>query len=108
MCRHPASPPWTPAERRVLPGLLDGLTEKQIAQKLDCSPNTTHVHIKSIYAKFNVRNRSTLTALWSQQSGICRRYLKLCTVNRTRDRRIFRPVSSCTRLRGRYAIYSPN
>ncbi|MGT2511142.1 helix-turn-helix domain-containing protein [Cupriavidus basilensis] len=54
----------TSAERRVLLGLLDGLTEKQIAQKLEQSPNTTHVHIKSIYTKFNVRNRSTLTALW--------------------------------------------
>ncbi|MEX3789443.1 LuxR C-terminal-related transcriptional regulator [Paraburkholderia sp. BR14374] len=59
-----ADAPLTTAERRVLLGLLDGLTEKQIAQKLDQSPNTTHVHIKSIYAKFNVRNRSTLTALW--------------------------------------------
>jgi len=59
-----AQAPLTSAERRVLLGLLDGLTEKQIAQKLDQSPNTTHVHIKSIYTKFNVRNRSTLTALW--------------------------------------------
>ncbi|MFT0170089.1 helix-turn-helix transcriptional regulator [Paraburkholderia mimosarum] len=59
-----ADAPLTSAERRVLLWLLDGLTEKQIAQKLEQSPNTTHVHIKSIYAKFNVRNRSTLTALW--------------------------------------------
>lgn len=59
-----ADAPLTSTERRVLLGLLDGLTEKQIAQKLDQSPNTTHVHIKSIYTKFNVRNRSTLTALW--------------------------------------------
>ncbi|CAG9238278.1 Putative transcriptional regulator, LuxR family [Paraburkholderia tropica] len=59
-----ADAPLTSAERRVLLELLDGLTEKQIAQKLDQSPNTTHVHIKSIYTKFNVRSRSTLTALW--------------------------------------------
>ncbi|WP_233887096.1 helix-turn-helix transcriptional regulator [Paraburkholderia flagellata] len=59
-----ADAPLTSAERRVLLGLLDGLTEKQIAQKLDQSPNTTHVHIKSIYTKFNVGSRSTLTALW--------------------------------------------
>ncbi|MEX3964091.1 LuxR C-terminal-related transcriptional regulator [Paraburkholderia sp. EG286B] len=59
-----ADAPLTSAERRVLLGLLDGLTEKQIAQKLDQSPNTTHVHVKSIYTKFNVQSRSTLTALW--------------------------------------------
>ncbi|KXU84479.1 helix-turn-helix transcriptional regulator [Paraburkholderia monticola] len=59
-----ADAPLTSSERRVLLALLDGLTEKQIAQKLDQSPNTTHVHIKSIYTKFNVGSRSTLTALW--------------------------------------------
>lgn len=59
-----ANAPLTPAERRVLLALLDGQTEKQIAQKLDQSPNTTHFHVKSIYAKFGVRNRSSLAALW--------------------------------------------
>ncbi len=59
-----ANAPLTPAERKVLLGLLDGHMEKQIAQKLDQSPNTTHFHVKSIYAKFGVRNRSALAALW--------------------------------------------
>lgn len=59
-----ANAPLTPAERRVLLGLLDGHTEKQIAQKLEQSPNTTHFHVKSVYAKFGVRNRSALAALW--------------------------------------------
>jgi DNA-binding CsgD family transcriptional regulator len=58
-----ANAPLTPAERRVLLALLDGQVEKQIAQRLDQSPNTTHFHVKSIYAKFGVRNRSALTAL---------------------------------------------
>jgi DNA-binding CsgD family transcriptional regulator len=59
-----ANAPLTPAERRVLLALLDGKMEKEIAQRLDQSPNTTHFHVKSIYAKFGVRNRSTLAALW--------------------------------------------
>jgi DNA-binding CsgD family transcriptional regulator len=59
-----ANAPLTPAERRVLLTLLDGHTEKQIAQRLDQSPNTTHFHVKSIYAKFGVSNRSALAALW--------------------------------------------
>ncbi len=59
-----ANAPLTPAERRVLLALLDGHMEKEIARRLDQSPNTTHFHVKSIYAKFGVRNRSTLAALW--------------------------------------------
>lgn len=59
-----ADAPLTPAERRVLLALLDGHIEKEIAQSLNQSPNTTHFHVKSIYAKFGVRNRSTLAALW--------------------------------------------
>lgn len=54
----------TPAERRVLLSLLDGHAEKEIAQKFGQSPNTTHFHVKSIYAKFGVRNRAALAALW--------------------------------------------
>jgi DNA-binding CsgD family transcriptional regulator len=59
-----ADAPLTPAERRVLLALLDGDTERQIAQTLEQSPNTTHFHVKSIYTKFGVRNRPSLSALW--------------------------------------------
>ncbi|MFC7699364.1 LuxR C-terminal-related transcriptional regulator [Bradyrhizobium sp. GCM10028915] len=59
-----ANAPLTPAERRVLLGLLAGDTERQTAQKLEQSPNTTHFHVKSIYAKFAVRSRQSLAALW--------------------------------------------
>ncbi|MES2032167.1 MAG: helix-turn-helix transcriptional regulator [Pseudomonadota bacterium] len=59
-----ANAPLTPAERRVLLALLDGQVEKEIAQKFDQSPNTTHFHVKSIYDKFGVRNRAALAALW--------------------------------------------
>jgi len=59
-----ANSPLTATERRVLLEMLDGHMEKQIAQRLDQSPNTTHFHIKSIYAKFGVGNRSALAALW--------------------------------------------
>ncbi|WP_271582658.1 helix-turn-helix domain-containing protein [Bradyrhizobium sp. CCBAU 45389] len=58
-----ANAPLTPAERMVLLALLDGRAKKQIAQRIDQSPNTTHFHVKSIYAKFGVRNRPALTAL---------------------------------------------
>ncbi|MES2989930.1 MAG: helix-turn-helix transcriptional regulator [Pseudomonadota bacterium] len=59
-----ANAPLTAMERRVLLQLLDGKTEKEIAALLEQSPHTTHVHVKSIYDKFDVHNRSTLMSLW--------------------------------------------
>ncbi len=59
-----ANTPLTPVERRVLEGLLGGLTEKQIAAALDQSYHTTHEYVANLYRKFGVNNRAGLTALW--------------------------------------------
>ena len=59
-----AKAPLTATERKVLLELLDGRPEKVIAALLGQSPNTTHIHVKSIYAKFGVHNRAELTSLW--------------------------------------------
>lgn len=59
-----AKAPLTATERKVLLELLDGRTEKVIAARLGQSPNTTHIHVKSIYAKFGVHHRAELTSLW--------------------------------------------
>lgn len=61
---HAASSPLTATERTVLLALLGGKTEKQIAESLSKNHNTIHIHIKSIYRKFGVRNRPSLIALW--------------------------------------------
>jgi DNA-binding CsgD family transcriptional regulator len=54
----------TSMERKVLLEMLEGKLEKQIASDLAQSPSTTHFHVKSIYTKFDVHNRSALTSLW--------------------------------------------
>ena len=59
----------TETERAVLQRLLSGETEKQVAKGLGQSPNTTHVHVKSIYRKFGITNRATLMALWLNRSS---------------------------------------
>lgn len=66
---HAANAPLTPTERSVLLALLGGQTEKQISETMGKSHNTTHIHVKSIYHKFGVRNRPALTALWLGQSA---------------------------------------
>ena len=52
----------TAAERRVLNYLLEGLSEKAIAAKLELSPHTIHNHIKKIYSTYRVNSRSELLA----------------------------------------------
>lgn len=66
---HVASSPLTPTERIVLLALLGKETQSQIADALHKSSNTVHIHIKSIYYKFGVRNRPALTALWLGQGN---------------------------------------
>jgi LuxR family maltose regulon positive regulatory protein len=61
--RHqPASPPaeeLTPGELRVLRYLPTNLSRPEIAAELSVSPNTINVHIRSIYAKLQVSDRSS-------------------------------------------------
>lgn len=48
----------TERERQVLKLLVDGLDYKNIAEKLDISPNTIRKHIDNIYKKLHVTSRA--------------------------------------------------
>lgn len=50
----------TPAQRAVLPHLLNGDTEAEIARRLFRSRYTVHDHARAIYAALGVRNRIEL------------------------------------------------
>lgn len=47
-------------ERQVLALLCQDKTEREVAEQLDRSPHTVHVHVKSIYRKLGVRSRRQL------------------------------------------------
>ena len=47
----------TQREEDVIKLLLEGLSNKQISEKLSVTYNTTKAHIESIYRKLNVSNR---------------------------------------------------
>jgi len=51
------------AEKRVLSGICEGLTSKQIAEQLDRSHETVRVQTLSIYRKLGVNTRSAVVAL---------------------------------------------
>ncbi len=56
--------PLPPRLRQTLDCLLLGDSEKQIARKLELSPHTVHVYVKSLYKKFQVSSRGELLARW--------------------------------------------
>ena len=53
-----------PRQREVLQLLLEGLSVKEVAARLELSPNTVHSHIKTIYLRFSVSSRAELLARW--------------------------------------------
>jgi len=59
--QHPYPQPeeLSPGELRVLRYLPTNLSRQEIASELSVSPNTVSTHIRSIYAKLGVRDRSS-------------------------------------------------
>ena len=55
----PPSEELTPGELRVLRYLPTNLSRPEIAGELSLSPNTVNAHVRSIYAKLDVRDRSS-------------------------------------------------
>jgi LuxR family maltose regulon positive regulatory protein len=57
--RLPPAEELSPGELRVLRYLPTNLSRPEIAGELSVSPNTVNAHIRSIYAKLSVRDRSS-------------------------------------------------
>jgi len=56
--------PLTPLQRRIVHGLLSGLSEKEIAAATGQNPKTMHGYVTALYARFGVKGRPALAALW--------------------------------------------
>ncbi|MFN3168612.1 MAG: helix-turn-helix transcriptional regulator [Phycisphaeraceae bacterium] len=65
-------PPLSTTERTVLGYLLQGMTERQVANELDRSHNTVHVHVRNIYRKLGVTSRKMLFHAMAQDPSIMR------------------------------------
>ena len=53
----------TPREREVVLRVVEGLTDRQIAERLRLSPHTVTQHVKRAYRKLDVDSRVSLTRL---------------------------------------------
>lgn len=60
----------TQREVEVLQGIVDGLTNKAIALRLDISSTTVRSHVSNILSKLGATNR-TQAALLAQENGLC-------------------------------------
>ncbi len=61
---EPSASTLPPRLQQTLQGLLDGLSEKQIAERLGISPATLHEYVTKLYRRFGVRGRNELMARW--------------------------------------------
>jgi DNA-binding CsgD family transcriptional regulator len=61
---EPSASELSPRQRETLQGLLEGLSEKQVAERLSVSRATLHEYVTAIYRRFGVNSRSELMARW--------------------------------------------
>ena len=55
--------PLTARERQIVRVIAEGLTNKEIAQRLRLAEGTVKVHLHRIYRKLGIGNRTTLAIL---------------------------------------------
>ncbi|MEY8881521.1 response regulator [Donghicola sp. XS_ASV15] len=67
--QHPLTSQLSRREMQVLEGLSGGLSNKEIARNLDVREPTVKLHVKTLYRKIGVHNR-TQAALIAKESGL--------------------------------------
>ena len=66
---HPLLKSLTDRETQVLKGLTEGKSNKEIARDLELSEPTIKLHVKTLYRKIEVSNR-TQAALVARDEGL--------------------------------------
>jgi len=56
--------PCSPRHRQMIPLLLSGKAEKDIASELGLTLGTIHSYVVEIYRNFGVKSRAELSSLW--------------------------------------------
>ena len=66
---HPLAEKLSPRELQVLKGLTEGKSNKEIGRDLDITEPTVKLHMKTLYRKVGVSNR-TQAALIAREAGL--------------------------------------
>lgn len=67
--KYPTHPDLTPAQRRVYEAFVEGLSEREVGERLKISVHTVHTHAKAIYKTFAISSRAELMRRWAAQQG---------------------------------------
>lgn len=67
--RRNSSPALTQREEQIVRGLVDGLSYKLIAARLEISIDTVRYHIKNIYAKLEVNSKTEVISRYLRERG---------------------------------------
>ena len=59
----------TKSELAVAQLVADGLTNREIAERLFVSPHTVNTHLRQVFAKLEVNSRVDLTRLATERGG---------------------------------------
>lgn len=62
----PGNKPLTLKQVAIMDGIVDGLTAKEIARKLDISPDTVRAHVKEAYLRLGANARSEAISIFVQ------------------------------------------
>jgi two-component system nitrate/nitrite response regulator NarL len=66
---HPLADKLTERELQMLKGLTEGKSNKQIARDLEIQEPTVKLHMKTLYRKMDVENR-TQAAMIASEAGL--------------------------------------
>jgi len=64
--------PLTPRQKQILDLAADGLSDKEIAQRLGVTHRTVRTHLENLYRDRRIRNRSQAIALWARERSMTR------------------------------------
>ena len=59
----------TGAEAQVASLVSDGITNREIAERLFLSPHTVNSHLRHIYSKLAINSRAELARIVAEQAG---------------------------------------
>jgi DNA-binding CsgD family transcriptional regulator len=57
----------SPRQREIMLLLAKGLSDKEIAARLQLSPHTVRTHLQRLYAQHGLRNRAEAAATWTSR-----------------------------------------
>ena len=67
----------TKRQHSIMKLVLNGMTQIEMAKKLGLSYHTVHEHVRKIYLKLGVRNRTQAATKWLQKETALKRSAKL-------------------------------